>query len=163
MSYFCIHLYPTVGMSNSQCFVNPEMCHLTTFCCINWGKPRGLIWIYTFWKLLLYSRVSWSPWTNLRAYHYFPSSSYFSVLHFLNCFQSLSEKATWNGFLEMLNVFLNVCSLMLLESCGLGSCMYSFPSLKVWKSNFWNTHCQKEIAGMGIWQKSDSALGKSQI
>lgn len=45
-----------------------------------------------------------------------PPSSYFSVLHFLSCFQSLSEKAAWNGFLEMINVFLNVCSLMLLES-----------------------------------------------
>lgn len=48
-----------------------------------------------------------------------PSSSYFSVLPFLNCFQSLSEKAAWNGFLEMINVVLNVCSLMLLQSCGL--------------------------------------------
>lgn len=49
----------------------------------------------------------------------FPSFSYFSVLHFQNYIQSHSEKASWNGLVEMTNTFLNVCCFTLPESRSL--------------------------------------------
>lgn len=96
-------------MSHSQCFINPEMCHLITFCCITWRKPIILIWNYTLVEItIIYTSIL----IFLKKFETIPvsvspSSSYFNVLHFLNCFQSLSEKATWNGFLEMINMFSN--------------------------------------------------------
>lgn len=52
---------------------------------------------------------------------------------------------------------------MLLESWGLGSCMYSFPGQNIQRSYTWNKQRKKEVAEMGIWQKSDGVLGKAQI
>lgn len=92
-----------------------------------------------------------------------PSSSYFSVLHFQNYFQSHSEKATWNSFLEMINAFLNVCCFMLPESSSLGlACIHSLVK-RCRGARFEQNTVKKRLWRLGSDRKNIHVLGKAQI
>lgn len=79
-----------------------------------------------------------------------PSSSYFSVLHFQNYFQSHCEKATWNGFLEMINVFLTVCCFILPESSSFGPACIHFLVERCRGATFEQNTVKKQVAETGF-------------